>query len=209
MIQERVSDYVHKRWLKDLGIKSFKGKKVLDLGCGSGFICQEAINDEAKLAVGVDIAFPETHSSERGFYFVQMDLEELWTSEIRQKVPNIDDGFDLILAFDIIEHLSSPFTFLADTVSLLRENGKLIVTTPNTNSWERWLRPHSWSGVRDPQHKILFTKHSLSFLLQKTGLKPVQLKAPVNKLSFLGKLAPPIGAQLLCQAQKVHKSQQC
>jgi hypothetical protein len=85
---------------------------------------------------------------------------------------------------------------------LLRPGGQLVVTTPNTNSWERLLRPTAWSGAQDPQHRILFNRYSLAFLLRRVGFKPLVVRAPLRKLAFLGPLAPEVGAQIFAVATK-------
>ena len=72
------------------------------------------------------------------------------------------------------------------------------MTTPNVNSWERALRGDSWSGAMDPQHRILFTTYSLSFLVQKLGFTVQHLSASILKLDSWGILHPNIGAQYDC-----------
>jgi hypothetical protein len=92
--------------------------------------------------------------------------------------------------------------FLSGCRDLLKPGGRLILTTPNTASWERILKGDRWSGATDPQHRILFSRYSLGFLLQRVGLIPVQLRAPVRRLSSVGLLAPQIGAQIFCVATR-------
>ena len=156
-MQANQSDLDHLEWLKRAKINSFSGLRLLDLGCGSGYICHKAAEWGAALAVGVDVVKPS--GAGNGWTFQEVDLNaghwhEAW-----------DDPFDLILAFDIIEHLDSPFQFLSSCRSLLSKEGKIVITTPNVLSWERFYNPRGWSGVQDPQHKVLFTKYSLEFLL--------------------------------------------
>lgn len=193
----RVSDAVHLDWLQNLGVTSFTGTRLLDLGCGSGFLAHLAKNQGALVSVGVDIEKPKDGVFEpTGWRFVQANLDgEDWLKELPLQ------QFDMILAFDIIEHLRSPVAFLEQCRKLLSPNGALYLTTPNVQSLERMLKPDSWSGAFDPQHRILFSRYSLDFLLRKTGLKTVQMLAPMRSLRWLPRwLQPPIGGQLLVQA---------
>ena len=187
-MQPRPSDIDHLTWLKNTGLISFSGKKILDLGCGSGFICTHATSEKADFVAGVDIEKPEMPVY--GWHFLQVNLDQdNWHKELASH------KFDFIFAFDILEHLESPYKFLCSCQKLLSEEGTLFLTTPNVGSWERLLKPITWSGARDPQHKILLSKYGLNFLLERSGFKNNKLSAPVRSLAFLGQLQPDIGGQ--------------
>ena len=189
------SDIVHLNWLESSNLDDFRGKRVLDLGCGSGYICQQAMKSGAVAAVGIDLIDPGA-SSEESWKFCKADLDSSNWEE------DFSDAFDLILAFDIIEHLDSPYRFLQSCYRILSKSGRLVVTTPNSLSWERFYKPDNWSGVQDPQHKTLFTKYTLDFMVRKIGLVPTTLSAPVRSLGFLKSLQPQIGGQILCVATR-------
>ncbi|RYZ57555.1 MAG: class I SAM-dependent methyltransferase [Proteobacteria bacterium] len=194
----RASDTVHLDWMKDLGLTSFEGLKVLDIGCGSGFLCSHVIENGAKLSYGVDIEVPREGGADNADWeFIQANLDsDSWLNQFEGLT------FDLIFAFDIIEHLQSPVVFLEQCRQLLNSRGKLLITTPNVQSLERLLKPESWSGASDPQHRILFNKYSLGFLCKKSGLDVRTLKAPMRMLRWLPKsFQPAIGGQLLALAQ--------
>lgn len=194
----RISDAVHLEWLQDLGVSSFSGLRLLDLGCGSGFLARFAKEQGALVSVGVDIEKPRDGVfAANSWHFVQANLDgEDWLKELPLQ------EFDMILAFDIIEHLRSPVAFLEQCQKLLGASGSLYLTTPNIQSLERHLKPDSWSGAFDPQHRILFSRYSLGFLLKKVGLHAAQMQAPMRSLRWLPRwLQPPVGGQLLVQAQ--------
>lgn len=199
VLKPRASDLVHLDWMKDLGLTSFKGLKVLDIGCGSGYLCSYAADHGAALSYGVDIEIPrEGLAEDNSWHFIQANLDaDSWMQ------PFEGETFDLILAFDIIEHLQSPVVFLEQCKRLLNAKGQVLITTPNVQSLERHLKPESWSGASDPQHRILFNKYSLGFLCKKSGLEICSLKAPMRMLRWLPKpFQPSIGGQLLALAQQ-------
>jgi 2-polyprenyl-3-methyl-5-hydroxy-6-metoxy-1,4-benzoquinol methylase len=190
------SDQDHLRWLSDLGLSSMENLSLLDVGCGSGYICHDAMMQGAKAAVGIDIVRPKGLTDKSTWRFMNADLNAAdWTKEFN------GEKFDRILAFDILEHLDSPYLFLKNLRSAMTPKACLVLTTPNLMSWERYARPKNWSGVRDEQHKTLFTRYSLKFLLSKVGLEPSILKAPLRSLGGLSPLTPQVGGQIICVAK--------
>ena len=195
MIEPWQSDLDHLNWLSFSKIKSFAGKRILDLGCGSGYICEKAMSEGAQNAVGIDLVRPNI-SDDASWIFLERNLDlPNWNDEV-------GSDFDFILAFDILEHVESPFGFLKSCKDLLSDSGQLILTTPNLSSWERFVNPLNWSGVRDEQHKVLFNRYSLNFVLNRAGYSHVDLAAPIRKLSFLGPLQPHLGGQIFCKTSK-------
>lgn len=199
----RAPDHDHLTWLEryaDLGRAAFAGKSLLDLGCGSGFLCQVEAESGAREVVGVDVLDPDVKPV--AWRFAKTDLDATgWETTLAR--PAGGGGFDVITAFDILEHLASPVRFLASCHALLAPGGRLILTTPNINSWERVARPGGWSGATDAQHRVLFSRYSLGFLVERCGFAAEVLKAPLRKLEFAGGMCPQIGAQIFCAARRV------
>ena len=102
------------------------GKRVLDAGCGAGYGSSE-LAQTADSVVGVDRA-PEAIDFARANYglpnlrFEQASCEAL---------PHSDGSFDLVVAFEVIEHLDNWREFLLETRRVLAPAGQLIVSTPN------------------------------------------------------------------------------
>jgi len=109
----------------------------LDLGCGDGVITAE-IAAFANEVVGVDIS----------------DRNIAVASELRPR-PNVRytraaveeperyaDGlaFDAVSAFEVLEHVYDPATFLHDAVAQLRSGGVLLLSTPNAASLTRRVK---------------------------------------------------------------------
>ncbi len=100
------------------------GKRVLDLGCGTGYGTAE-LADRARLTVGADlateaIAYASTHFP--GAQFLQCSAVAL---------PFPSGSFDVATAFEVIEHLTDWSSMLAEARRVLRPDGLLIVSTPN------------------------------------------------------------------------------
>ena len=200
-VEKRSSDHDHLLWIEEKIPSAFFGKRVLDVGCGSGFLCEYALKKGAKNSVGVDIVSPAGLENNATWKFLQVDLEQsAWEQTLKAEAHC--DEFDLILALDILEHVSSPWNLLTAIRALMSSHAYLVLTTPNVNSWERVLKPNGWSGVIDPQHKTLFNKYSLNYILGKVGFDERFIEAPIRKFASLNRLLPDIGGQLVCIASR-------
>jgi 2-polyprenyl-3-methyl-5-hydroxy-6-metoxy-1,4-benzoquinol methylase len=195
----RAADHIHLDWLAEYRVAtagSLSAKSLLDLGCGSGYLCAEAMRQGARHVVGVDMCPPDLPP--QGWHYLSLDLDAADWPETLPK--GRDEGFDFIYAFDILEHLNAPAKFLQLCLGLLSAQGQLVLTTPNTSSWERFVKGAGWSGATDPQHKILFNRYALDFLLRRVGFKAEILRAPVRSLARAHIAHPQVGAQIFCVA---------
>jgi len=52
-----------------------------------------------------------------------------------EELPFEDDYFDLIFVREVIEHLVKPDKFIEETKRTIKNSGKIILSTPNLNSW--------------------------------------------------------------------------
>jgi SAM-dependent methyltransferase len=95
--------------------------RVLDLGSGSGHGAAQLAAAGATV-VGVDRVAPDASSRGGGVLFVRADLRGL---------PFPDASFDLILSFQVVEHLEDPSEYLGAIARLCKREGLAILTTPN------------------------------------------------------------------------------
>lgn len=87
-------------------------------------------------------------------------------------------GYDLIVAFDVIEHLTDPKGFLSLAKMSLKDNGLLLLQTPNYNpefNYSEMLveTPIFEEQLKNKEHIFLFSKQSICKLLNEFGFKYV------------------------------------
>lgn len=107
-----------------------KGKTVLDLACGTGYGSYLlATKGKAKKIFSVDISpkaiqyAKKNYSDSKINYFV--DKAEL--------IENIkDNSIDIFVSFETIEHIKKQDAFLKQVKRVMKDDGILIVSTPNT-----------------------------------------------------------------------------
>ena len=78
------------------------------------------------------------------------------------------DTFDIVLAIDVLEHVPDPRTFLGAIDQLLKDDGILILDTPNASAANIGVLRENWEGF-NPFHIVLFTRHNLASLLTSMG----------------------------------------
>lgn len=99
------------------------GKRVLDAGCGTGYGAAELAQKGAAV-VAVDVAFLEAWEDvgTPGPRYCQASVEAL---------PFPAASFDLIVAFEVIEHLRDWRALLREARRVLAPEGLFLVSTPN------------------------------------------------------------------------------
>jgi ubiquinone/menaquinone biosynthesis C-methylase UbiE len=103
-----------------------RGKRVLDAGCGAGYGSAELARS-ALTVVGADCA-PEAVDFARERYRLRnLAFEQASCAAL----PHPDSSFDLVVAFEVIEHLEHWREFLLETRRVLAPAGQFIVSTPN------------------------------------------------------------------------------
>jgi len=139
-----------------------KGSRVLYVGCAYGFLLSELERDYD--CYGIDISEHAVEVAKENAVdskvFV-MDAEKM----------KFDVKFDVIFCLDVLEHLKNPEKCLKGCFGLLKENGGLIVSTPNMDSVGRKLKGKDWFGYKDKTHVSLFSSGKWRKLLRDGGFK--------------------------------------
>jgi 2-polyprenyl-3-methyl-5-hydroxy-6-metoxy-1,4-benzoquinol methylase len=162
-------------------------RKVLDLGCVQHTL--EYANDpewlhgqiahQASSLTGVDYLEKESKElQKRGFDIRIMNVE---TMELNEK-------FDVIVAGDIIEHLSNIGMFLESTVKHMHSESIFLVSTPNPVNILRFLRVlFSGKVGGNKEHTCWFTDKMLNQLAARYGLEPVEISYVDDSYQWLSR----------------------
>ncbi len=103
-----------------------RGADVLDAGCGEGF-GTVMLADDARSVLGIDYAESAVAAARAAYPRPNLAFRRLDAHDL----PALDERFDLITNFQVIEHLPDPVKFLAAVRAVLRPGGRLMLTTPN------------------------------------------------------------------------------
>jgi 2-polyprenyl-3-methyl-5-hydroxy-6-metoxy-1,4-benzoquinol methylase len=78
-------------------------------------------------------------------------------------------GFDVVVAWHVIEHVQDPMYFLKTVRERLRPGGLLALRTPNIRSAPARLSGWAWHWVAAPAHLSLFSPKSLRLAIERAG----------------------------------------
>ena len=82
------------------------------------------------------------------------------------KIPN-DEQFDIVLAAELIEHLSCPGKMVEGVKRFMRVDSRFILTTPNPLSVKYFLHAFFGNEVQGPDHTIMISPQTGTLLFEK------------------------------------------
>ena len=142
--------------------KMFKNPgKVLEVGCGNGFMLNHFKSLKWEV-LGVE-RNNETLDINNSNFDIKIITPDVYSVPLNEK-------FDLIILFQVLEHISNPNNLLEHLNKLLKEEGKIIIGVPNINSWQFKFFKNNWFHLDAPRHIINYNYNSLELLAKKNGL---------------------------------------
>jgi SAM-dependent methyltransferase len=124
-------------------------RRVLDVACGTGYglgILRQA----GARVIGIDVSTAAALEARGG------DPETRVLVADGARLPFCDRSFEVIVSFETIEHLQNRERFLEELCRVLRDEGLLILSTPNANH----TRPVN-GKPRNPFHRFEYTPQEL------------------------------------------------
>ena len=138
-------------------------KNVLEIGCGHGGICVYAAMVGARSVVGIDLSDSALMSAE----LLKTKIEEETNFELplqfkkmeAEKLHFDENELDVIIADNVLEHVSCISEVLNECNRVLVKGGKIIV--PNFPSYLSKFGPHVKYGIKIPWVHIFFSQKTI------------------------------------------------
>ena len=182
-----------------LGLKSFNGLRILDIGCGGG-IMTERLARLGGQVTGID-------PSQEAIDVAEAHLPRVLRSRVQYQnceVTDVKDTFDVVIASEVIEHVTDPRQFVSEVTEKVADNGSLFMTTVS-RTMESWVLgivvseyvlgivepgTHQWEKFVNPEELTEMCRDAGIEVMDRQGwiLNPVSFKASFTNYEKLGYL---------------------
>jgi 2-polyprenyl-3-methyl-5-hydroxy-6-metoxy-1,4-benzoquinol methylase len=154
-----------------------KNKRILDVGCANGELSR-IIKEHGNYIIGLDIL--KEHLD-----FAKKNCNEVVLSNVT-KLPFQEKNFDAVFAGELIEHLSEEDLdkFLEETKRVLKDDGLLIITTPNPDFIKLKLRGITKEKMITGAHVTIYSLNELKKKLTSHDFNIIA-KNGLGKMGFL------------------------
>jgi 2-polyprenyl-3-methyl-5-hydroxy-6-metoxy-1,4-benzoquinol methylase len=150
--------------------------RLLEIGCGSGDL----------------MAFMK----QKGWHVIGLDTDPVAVQTARSRGLTVYDGaletagfssddMDVIVMNHVIEHVPQPARMLQACYRILKPGGRLMMTTPNHESWGHSRFQQNWRGLEPPRHLFVFNQSALLRLIRQAGFRKLDLRSSVHGAGWI------------------------
>ncbi len=145
--------------------------KILDVGCGNGFLSQLYPNFDI---TGIDISDGMlAHNPHK------------WIKASAEKIPFPDDTFDYVICRSLLHHLDSPLVGLMEMYRVLKSGGKFVCWDPNHGVIYEFIRRIFQHTDRFSHLHHSFNDETLFAMIEEAGFH-------VTEKRYIGYVAYPL-----------------
>lgn len=138
--EERIGPAKHEeRRLREIIISQIQkeSKIILDVGCGSGWVA-EKLSSRGKKIISLDISKLNPQRAKN--HFPDENHHPLVADSFH--LPFKNNSLDCVIAAEIIEHVINPKNFINELFRVIKEGGRLIISTPYKEKIKYYLCIH-------------------------------------------------------------------
>ena len=126
-------------------LKNIRGKKILDVGCEAGYITMRLAQKGAQVTA-IDLIEEPINELKLAIKGKKLKLK-LQVADAT-KLPFKPNSFDIVLATEVIEHITRLEKFVAGAFRVLKPGGRLLITFPNENLRQKLYPVVSLFGIK-------------------------------------------------------------
>lgn len=172
-------------------LSSYKDARILDLGCGRGWMAP--FLSKYGIVTGVDFTEAAIQEAQQQFG----SCAEFKVANPNSQVLGLEDKlpFDIVVCSEVIEHVYDASAFLTQIHRFLKLGGLCVLTTPNAHRWkqfstinsenlqpiENWLTPSEITSLAKAAGFVILT-HEGKRPYQLQGMKQLLLSRKFSKL---------------------------
>ena len=174
--------------LDQINNRNIRNLKILDVGCGGGIICEPLARLGAKVT-GIDFApnniiAAKIHSKKNKLKinYINKDIEK----------SKLDEKFDIILMFEVLEHLDNWKKTIKNIKKNLNKNGLIIISTINRNLLSKLFAINIAENIL---HWIPKGTHDYNKLIKPEELRKILSKEKFNFKNIKGLVFNPLNRE--------------
>ena len=164
---------VYKRTVAVVCQIGIPGRIVLDIGSAKGYHLA-LLKALGWHPVGIEI------SRGAAAFATQIWDVPVYCGRVEDYSEELSGKFHLVLASDVIEHVTDPRQFISSAARVLADGGYLVIDTPNGNSQNLEMQGANWMGL-NPFHIHFLSEQHFNTLAQTNGLEVVRIFSYGNK----------------------------
>ncbi|MDP5061449.1 MAG: class I SAM-dependent methyltransferase [Maribacter sp.] len=161
-VYQTVKKYTLNKKVKLINKYSSTQKNLLDIGCGTGEFLINAKKKNWK-TVGVEL----NDSARKKATDKNLEIHRSLNAINNQK-------FDVITLWHVLEHLPDLDKQINNIVSLLNENGTLIIAVPNYKSYDAQYYKEFWAAYDTPRHLWHFSQNAIRSIFKNKKIELVK-----------------------------------
>lgn len=189
------------KWVLNQVQSRYSGKLVLDIGFVGAYeqpFLHSALREQGhtRMMVGLDL-------DKSGVLKFRTPNSVVGDAK---RLPLQSNKFDAVLLLEVLEHLPEPLPILLEIRRVLRSDGELVITTPNSFAWwnviRHWLLGSLESRIQPevrkrylgaPDHIMFYDPFSLLTLLDRCGFQPVSITTKNHPIPLVRRLTQSVG----------------
>jgi SAM-dependent methyltransferase len=144
-------------WMRHLP----KTGRALEVGCGAGWMLR-SLRDRGWQVAGSE------RSTEGAREALVTNQIPVFVGGVAAVAPSL---CDLVILFQVLEHLQDPVNAVRDSARLLKPGGLMVVAVPNAASWQARTFGRHWFHLDVPRHLQHFSPDALGQIFPQAGLR--------------------------------------
>lgn len=156
--------YMPAKWEHVMASHDIKvGESILEVGCGQGAFVKRMLDSGFSIE-GIEM------NSQAIEYAKNHDIP-VSEKSLQELLVDSSEKFDVVCAFQVLEHVPNPLDFLLDLLKLIKPGGQLILSVPNQDSF---IQYDDFDLLNMPPHHV--TRWSISVFDNLSKIMPMQLE---------------------------------
>jgi len=150
--------------------------RLLDVGASCGFLVEAALRSGYD-AYGVELSAEAIAKAPPAI------RQRLTLGDVNSLDLQAQATFDVVTAFDLIEHVFDPKEFLTSLHRVVKPGGWIVITTPDVGHVLRYVLRARWPMFQPMQHTVLFARRGLRLALSAAGFDDIVITAAHKTLT--------------------------